>query len=150
MPKLSEVFLVFYAVLYGVLFTLSDRWRPFFTSHTSRHGWKRLALSLVLLGLAPVSYLILILPKIAQKTSVDWYYVLFAVYEVAPIGFFYILWVIITLRWREIFYSRLEQGTEPVKSSLKWVGKETPTIGGIAFWCLFLFGIPLALLLIAF
>lgn len=134
MSTVSQIFVLFYAVFYGAIFTMSDRWRPFFVSHTAHHGWKKLAFSLVFLGLFPVGYFVIVLPLFLPIKDSSWICLFLAVYAVAPIFAFNFFWTWIVVSKRNIFYSQQEQQTEPVKSSLEWVGKSPLVFKGYLFF----------------
>ena len=123
MSIVAQVFLLFYAVLYGVLFTISDRWRPFFISHGSKEGWRRMGLSLVLYGIIPIGYFLLVLPMILEITNFDRISLGLAIYAVAPLIASYFLWVWLVISKKDEYYSKAEQQLEPVKSSLEWVAQ---------------------------
>ena len=144
----SQIFLLFYAVLYGVLFTLSDRWRPFYSSHQEPHGWRRLLISLAMFGVLPVIYFLLAVQKMMQVSSTDFFHLALAIYAVAPIGFFYVLWLFIVVPRRKFFYTPYELNTSPVKDSMDWIGTNYPTTRGVVFWAIVFFVIPYTLLLI--
>jgi hypothetical protein len=144
----SQIFLLFYAVLYGVLFTLSDRWRPFFSAQNEPHGWRRLIISLVLFGLLPVTYFLLAMQKMTQASATDLFHLGIAIYAVAPLGFFYVLWLFIVVPRKDFFYTPYELNASPVKDSLDWVGVNYPSKQGIIFWAVLFFVIPYTILLL--
>lgn len=120
---ISQIFTLFYAVLYGAIFTLSDRWRPFYRYSKEPNGFKRLLLSLVFLGLLPVLYFCLMIQILLNITcSVNILNTFAIIYAVAPLGSLYILWTFIIRRWYKSFYSDHELSLEPIKSTLEWGG----------------------------
>jgi len=110
MSTVQQIFLFFYAIIYGALFTLSDRWKPF-TFERGREGRARFLLSLMFFGVLPVlyfSYVFLLLGSERQPLSVDLPSILrvasaFAL--VVPIYGFYSLWAGIVMLDRRRFYS---------------------------------------------
>jgi len=127
----SQIFLLFYAVLYGALFTISDRWRPFASSHRSRTDLFRATLAAFFFGLLPIGYFLWALPRlllIAGTRTVD---LLVAAYAVAPLAGFYFLWLWLVLRYRPTFYSAEQISLEPVKSSIQWIGDSPVSVTGV-------------------
>jgi hypothetical protein len=145
----SQIFLLFYAVLFGAIFTISDRWRPFALPHKSREGWQRFLLSTVFFGVLPVGYLILVLPMLFSINATTRTCLGLAVYAVAPLVGFYFSWVWIVLWKRDNFYTPEQQELEPVRSSLQWVGKQPLSLWAIALFILVFFFLPMILLLLA-
>lgn len=144
----SQIFLLFYAVLYGILFTISDRWRPFATPHLSRQAWYRLALSVMCFGVLPVVYFLLALRLLMSVDKSSTWHLALAIYAVAPLAAFHFSWIWIVLSRRNTFYSTNEQVLEPVKSSLEWVGETPVSLLGVTTLLTF-FGIgPVACLLL--
>jgi hypothetical protein len=136
MSIVSQVFLLFYAVIYGVVFTISGRWSPFFIRHSEKEGWYRLGLSLIFFGLLPVIYFIIALPRLLIVSKSDGLNLFLAVYCVSPLIAFYFLWAWIVLGWPDKYYTKSEKCHEPLLTSLELVGNEqvfTPVFKDV-FW----------------
>ena len=144
----SQIFLVFYAVLYGALFTFSDRWRPFFMTHSSQQGWNRLLLSLFFFGVAPVVYLILVLPLLMLVAKSSIISIGLAIYAIAPLVAFYLLWVWLVISWKDKFYSEQELQLDPVKNSFLWVGEKPLSKRGVVFLLYIFLFVPISLLMV--
>src|SRR2546427_9980022 len=147
----SQIFALFFAVLYGALFTISDRWRPFFIRHDSREGWYRAAMATGCLGVCPVLYFVFAFEIMLGVAGSTWVQLVIAVYAVAPLVAFYFVWLWIILRDPKKAYSPSEQGIEPVKSSLDWVGGNGVSAAGVvALLGIFLVGPILGLAAVHF
>ena len=115
------IFPVFFAVIYGAIFTISDRWRPFFTHFGRQTSKTRLVWSGVLLGILPIGYFSLMLWWKSSSTSAQWWVPLLSAYASAPIALFYWIFVWISIKWKFSLYSTGELACEPVKSSFEWM-----------------------------
>src|SRR5437016_2308255 len=110
MVPAQQIFLFFYAIVYGAFFTLSDRRKPF-TFEKGPQGLARFSLSLTLLATMPVvyfSYVFLALSRQEAVFSQDWVTFLRLVgifMMVAPIYGFYCLWAGVILLNRARFYA---------------------------------------------
>lgn len=110
MSTAQQIFLFFYAIVYGAFFTLSDRWKPF-TLERGRPGFIRFCVSMTLLGLLPIayfSYVFLVLGDHNVAYSRDFcnFLRLLAVFAlVAPTYGFYCFWEGVILLNRRTFYS---------------------------------------------
>lgn len=125
MPQLTvgaQIFALFYAVLYGALFTISDRWRPFFVRHGSKQGKKRLLLALVFFGAFPAGYFVIALPVFLRVREVYAWVLPIAMYSVLPLYAFHCGWSWIVQASRTTFYSPEELAVDPIKSSFCFVG----------------------------
>ncbi len=118
MTIVGHVFILFYAVLYGVIFAISDRWRPFIIHHSTKEGWRRLLLSFFFIGIFPIAYFIFALPCLLMVSKADVLYLALTVYCVTPLVAFYFLWIWIVFRKPSTFYTKQEQDTDPLKSEL--------------------------------
>jgi len=135
----SQIFLLFYAVLYGAIFTISERWRPFNVANNPDKGWCRLVLSLIFLAGLPVVYFLLTFEGLLSVSTYNTISLAVAVYAVAPLAAFYFLWGWIVTWGRNTFYSDNERKTEPLKSSLTWIGTGHITfVGASAILLVFL------------
>lgn len=144
----SQVFLLFYAVIYGVLFTISDRWRPFFTHHRSKESWYRFILSLLFFGILPVGYFLFVFPPLLYVTGTSTLQIAISAYAVAPIISFYFIWIWIVLWQKDTFYTDIEQNTEPLKTSLTWLGRDSVSLLGICIGVILFLLVPVFLLLL--
>jgi hypothetical protein len=142
----SQVFLLFYAVIYGALFTISDRWRPFSMRHGSRQGAWRSVLSVIFFGVFPGLYFIWAFLRWLTIQGKDPVVLAVAIYSVAPLYAFHFIWSWFVRAHKDIFYSAEEQSREPVCKALGWVGSErVPTWIRALMVAFFLIG-PIALL----
>jgi hypothetical protein len=148
MSTISQVFLLFYAVLYGAIFTISDRWRPFLMPRKCKQAGRRFALSTALLGILPVGYFLLAFPVLESTDASSRGWLALAVYQAAPLMSFYFSWVWIVIWKKETFYSPEELRMEPTRTSMEWV-----TNTGVSFWVIgpltiILFVVPFVLLIL--
>ncbi len=106
----QQIFLLFYAILYGALFTLSDRWKPFIFE-SGKEGNARYLLSVILFGILPILYFYIafsILARTQTAITGSWqgflrFLLLF--FLVTPIYGFYCIWGGIVLLKRDLFYA---------------------------------------------
>lgn len=145
----SQIFLLFYAVLFGAIFTISDRWRPFALPHRSKEGWRRFLLSVVFVGVLPIGYFLLAFPILLSISGSTRICLGLAVYAVAPLVGFYFSWVWIVLWKKNMFYTREQQDLEPVRGSLQWVGDQPLSPWTITLFCTALFLMPVIFLILA-
>lgn len=125
MTKMSiaaQIFALFYAVLYGALFTISDRWRPFFVRHRSKQGSYRLALSVLFFGFFPAAYFVIAFQVWMRVPGSKIWLLALAMYCVLPLYAFHCIWSWIVQGRRTIFYSSEELDCEPIKSAFLFVG----------------------------
>lgn len=143
-----QVFLLFFAVMYGVVFTISDRWRPFFMHHRTSQGWRRGLLSLIFFGLCPIGYFLVAFPILLRVSADSIVPMAVSAYAVAPLIAFYFIWIWIIL-WRpQMFYTEQERNTEPLKTSLAWLGDQPVSFVGVMIQMLLLLIAPLVCLVI--
>ncbi len=95
----QQIFLVFYGILYGAFFTLSDRWKPF-AFENMREGRNRLVLSVVFLGLLPVVYfawafqrLPYLISGVFIEKQLSFPGLFLVMFFVTPVYGFYALWM---------------------------------------------------------
>ena len=125
MNTAQTIFSVFYAVLYGAIFTISDRWRPFtYAGPNNPEGCKRFLLSLVLLVLFPVFYFILIFDPLSYICQRGFLKLLLPIYLVSPLYAFFVLWVTCVSSNKNIYYSQQEQRRPPIRDSLFWISDD--------------------------
>ncbi len=125
MTKMSiaaQMFALFYAVLYGALFTISDRWRPFFVRHGSKEGRNRLALAVLFFGLFPAAYFVTALRVWLRVPGSEIPALALAMYSVLPLYAFHCVWSWIVQGGRTIFYSPEELDEDPIKSAFRFLG----------------------------
>jgi hypothetical protein len=121
MNTLQTIFSLFYAVLYGAIFTISDRWRPFtFAGPNNPEGRKRVISSLMLLVLFPVFYFILCFFSLSYTCKVGFLKLLMTIYLVSPLFAVYVLWAMLVSLKKDNFYSEQEQASPPIAESLLW------------------------------
>jgi hypothetical protein len=120
MPNASHVFVVFYAVLYGALFTISDRWRPFFVEHGSAQGILRWLWAAFCYGALPIGYFLAVRYWF-RTTRTDTISLLAAAYLMFPLVAFHTLWSWVVGANPDRFYSATERAKEPVRTSLELV-----------------------------
>ena len=106
----QQIFLFFYAIVYGAFITLSDRWKPFAMEKGAK-GFARFCLSMTFLAVLPFLYFscaFLSLAGITRQLVLD----VSSVIElmtvcalVAPIYGFYCFWAGIVLLNREKLYA---------------------------------------------
>ena len=153
MSTTGQIFTLFFAVIYGALFTISDRWRPFFMSHKSQEGIRRIFLSLIFFGVIPVIYFVFTFFVLAKTVSDGTFSSILsplaAVLFVMPLGAFYLIWLWIVIPNKEKFYSGHELKLEPVSNSFHWLDKNEPITFAFASLMLtiFLF-VPLIVLIL--
>ncbi len=149
MPIACQVFLLFFAVMYGVIFTISDRWRPFFMHHRTSQGWRRSLLGLIFFGLCPIGYFLIAFTLLLRVSTNSIVHMAVSAYAVAPLIAFYFIWIWIIL-WRpQIFYTEQERNTEPLKTSLAWLGNNQPvSFAGVMIQILLLLIVPLVCLVV--
>jgi len=145
----SQVFLLLYAVMFGAVFTISDRFRPFALPPQSKPGRRRVVLSLLFLGVLPTGYLLFALPILLSVNSTTRGCLGLAIYVVAPLIFSYFSWVWIILWKTDKFYDEEQLTIEPVRSSLEWVGERPLSGWVIGLLTTVLFVVPLVLLMLA-
>ena len=121
MTNAQTVFTVFYAILYGAIFTVSDKWKPFsYAGSNNRKGLKRCICSLIMLVLIPVIYFIHCFAALANTESA------YSILLVSPLYALYSLWSMYVPFNKDKFYSEEEQRTSPVKDSLFWIISPSP------------------------
>ena len=117
----QTIFLLFYAVLYGAIFTISDKWKPFtYAGSDNPEGRKRVLSSVFFLVLLPVFYFILCvnsLSYICERGSLKF---LTPICLVSPLYAFYVLWAMLVSSKKDIFYSHREQISPVIHESLFW------------------------------
>lgn len=140
----QQVFIIFYAVLYGAIFTISDRWRPFFASPNSSKSISRLKLSFVLLGVLPIIYFLFMFTQLSHFDKTGWW-LIFIIFSVAPLYGIYNIWSWIVVSRKDKFFSDYEQNNSnsPVKHALGWVGGKTPSIKYMIFMSILLIVAPI-------
>ncbi len=110
MSTAQQLFLFFYAIVYGAFFTLSDRWKPF-TFEKGPQGFARFCLSMTLLAAMPVvyfSYVFLTLGgwhAVFLRDSISFLRLFVIFVLVTPIYGFYCLWAGVVLLKRARFYT---------------------------------------------
>jgi hypothetical protein len=118
----NQVFLLFYAVLYGALFTITDKWRPLMGSFGCK-GLRRLGASVVCYGLAPVSYFVVAfmqLEHLRKPTCVSLSIPL-SILCVAPLIFFHFCWIWWVVPRRERYYEVYHLKTdETLRAAIRW------------------------------
>ena len=122
MPIGAQVFALFYAVLYGALFTISDKWRPFFVRRGSRQGRKRLGLAVLFFGLLPVAYFVIALDIWMRIQTINIWWLALAIYSVLPLYAFHYAWSWIVQANRASFYAQEELDEDPVAASFRFLG----------------------------
>jgi hypothetical protein len=131
---LSQIFTLFYAVLYGAIFTLSDRWRPFYSSFEYEPQIRRHILSFFFFALFPVFYFISTLLELNKISVINHTSLFLSFYSVAPLGFFYICWSLYMRKYSDKYYSCNEKKEgSVVYESLKWGGDRIFTRSIIVF-----------------
>ena len=129
----SQVFLVFYAIIYGAVFAVSDRWRPFFVRRYEWQGVRRAVLSLFFFGFFPVLYFLVVFQLLLTNERKDPVLLGVVIYSVAPLYAFLCIWAWIVVRWKDFFYCMEEQRLEPVRNSLDWLGSKAPSFSRYPF-----------------
>ena len=122
MKDTSQVFALFYAVLYGALFTITDKWRPLMGSFGCK-GLRRLGASVVWYGLTPVSYFVVAFMQIEhlRKPTCLSLSIPLSILCVAPLIFFHFCWIWWVVPRRERYYEAEHLTTdETLKAAIKW------------------------------
>lgn len=144
MNSSQTIFSLFYAVLYGAIFTISDRWRPFtFAGSNNPEGHKRVNASLLLLGVFPVSYFILCFFSLSNICKMGFFKLLMAIYLVSPLYAVYVLWAMLVSFQKNKFYSKQEQTSSPIRKSLFWIASHPPSRIYLCIFCAILIVIPI-------
>jgi len=109
MNDTQQIFSLFYAILYGVIFTLSDKWKPFTHARSERHeGLKRVISSIIALVMFPVSYFISCFWVMGHISKFEFCKLLITIFLVSPLYAFYSLWAMYVPYHRDTFYSKGE------------------------------------------
>lgn len=127
MNSAQTIFSLFYAILFGAIFTISDRWRPFTCSGETREGRKRVNLSILLLGVFPVLYFLFTFSSLSSITLKGILSLGIVIYLVVPLYAFYISWVMIVSFNKSKYYSAQEQDKPPIVESLFWIADRPPS-----------------------
>lgn len=138
----SQIFTLFYAVLYGALFTITDKWRPLMGTAFSPRGWNRLLLSVALYGLAPVLYFVLAFTGFQGVRTVTPRDLLLSIYCVAPLVFFHFCWIWMVAGEPDCYYEK-----DPWRSTIQELVEQTKAGG--AYNRLIFVVVCLVLLLVA-
>lgn len=124
----QTIFSLFYAILYGAIFTISDRWRPFtFAGSNNPEGRKRVNSGILMLGLFPVAYFILCFFSLSHVCRIGFFELLMTIYLVSPLYAIYVLWVMLVSFQKDKFYSKEEQRFSPIHESLFWIANRPPS-----------------------
>ena len=121
----QTIFSLFYAILYGAIFTISDRWRPFTMAGLSCAGWRRVFLSFGLLVVVPIAYFIVSLFSLSQVKEMGPWKLLEIILLVSPLYASYVLWALCVSCRKKPFFSVRERRLLPVKESLHWTSNRS-------------------------
>jgi hypothetical protein len=159
----QAIFTVFYAILYGAIFTISDKWRPFtYAGYKNHKGRKRICLSTLMLLLLPIIYFIVCFLALVNACKIGSFsqamlrYFLETGYDsviecfsqgvtigitiflVSPVYALFSLWATRVSSCKDKYYSQQEQLKPPVRDSLSWVVVTVPSsrLGYVRDFCL--------------
>lgn len=144
----SQVFLLFYAVLYGALFTITDKWRPLMGVFGPK-GRNRLVLSVILYGLAPVLYFLRAFRQLQGVRAPTYFNLLLSIYSVVPLVFFHFCWIWVVVPNVGRFYEDRHLKDTTLDAVITWtrVGDYTKPIFVLLSFLLLL-GLPLLIIFV--
>jgi hypothetical protein len=149
MKDTSQIFALFYAVLYGALFTITDKWRPVMGTFGCK-GQRRLLASFVCYGLLPVCYFVVAFLRLesVRATSLN---IPLSIVCVAPLVFFHFVWIWWVVPRRNRYYETYHlKHDETLRAAIRWtlVGGNYNSCRAKVLSFVFLLVLPLAVLFI--